>query len=79
MYAYVAQKYNIDITHIYFEVGHTHNEGDSMHSVIEKIKQNQVIYVPDQWIICLYGVQKLQVNLMLYLKSVKTTYLILKC
>lgn len=45
MYAHVAQKYNIDVTHRYFEVCHTHNEGDSMHSVIEKIKQNQVIYV----------------------------------
>lgn len=36
--------------HIFFEVGHTLNEGDSMQSVTEQRKNDLVIYVPDQLI-----------------------------
>jgi hypothetical protein len=48
MYLYCAEKYSVSITHRYFEKGHTQNEGDSMHSVIERAKKNKTIYVPDQ-------------------------------
>ncbi|CAH1163388.1 unnamed protein product [Phaedon cochleariae] len=50
MYAYAAAKFNIDITHIFLEVGHTQNEGDSMHALIERRKKNQTVYVPEQWV-----------------------------
>lgn len=50
MYAYAAEKFDINITHVFFEVGHTQKEGDSMHALIERRKKNQLVYVPEQWI-----------------------------
>lgn len=51
MFVYAATKFQIKITHRFFEKGHTQNEGDSMHAVIENAKKRQsVIYVPEQWI-----------------------------
>ena len=37
------------ITHRFLESGHSQNEGDSMHSVIEKKIRNEEIYVPEQY------------------------------
>lgn len=50
LYSYIAAKFSINISHNYFEVGHSQNEGDAMHALIERRKKNQIIYVPEQWI-----------------------------
>ena len=55
LYAYCVLKYNKlkSMTHKFLVTGHTQNEGDSVHSVIEKcIKKNLKsgsIYVPSQY------------------------------
>lgn len=43
-------KFSINISHNYFEIGHSHNEGDSMHGLIERRRKHQIIYVPNQCI-----------------------------
>ncbi|CAG9782066.1 unnamed protein product [Diatraea saccharalis] len=48
LYLYVTKKYGINITHRFFEVGHSQSEGDAMHSCIERAKNNKIIYTPDQ-------------------------------
>lgn len=53
LYMYIVQNMNIhSITHKFLIVGHTQNEGDNMHSLIEKNKKQCLksgpIYVPDQ-------------------------------
>lgn len=48
-YSYIAKKFNVTITHTFLEKGHTENEGDSVHSVIEKKKRKSVVYVPSEW------------------------------
>ncbi|KAJ8949696.1 hypothetical protein NQ314_008159 [Rhamnusium bicolor] len=50
LYNYLSQKYQIIIRHTFLERGHTQNEGDSAHSVIERAAKNIPIYTPDQWI-----------------------------
>nr|CAH7712435.1 unnamed protein product [Callosobruchus chinensis] len=51
MFAYAAVQFQLVITHRFLEKGHTRNEGDSMHAVIENAKKRQsVLYVPEQWI-----------------------------
>lgn len=55
MYLYTVQKYNLpSITHKFLIPGHTQNEGDSMHSCIEREKKRVLksgpIYVPTQWV-----------------------------
>lgn len=54
MYLYAIAKVNIkSITHKFLTVGHTQNEGDAMHSTIERQKKKVLrtgpIYVPAQW------------------------------
>ena len=50
MYRHAILSQDIDqITHYYLEAGHTQNEGDSMHSVIEKASRRVNIYSPMQW------------------------------
>ncbi|XP_073953172.1 uncharacterized protein [Choristoneura fumiferana] len=51
LYQYIIDHYNIEsITHRFLEVGHTQNEGDSVHSVIERAShKGRVIYTPQQW------------------------------
>ncbi|KAF2894579.1 hypothetical protein ILUMI_11594 [Ignelater luminosus] len=49
MYLFAAMNYNITITRNFMEVGHTQNEGDSMHSTIERCAKHVSIYVPSQW------------------------------
>ncbi|XP_022824255.1 uncharacterized protein LOC111354868 [Spodoptera litura] len=51
MYMYCAWKFNVNITHRFLVVGHTQNEGDSIHSVIERKTRNILIYSPEQWIL----------------------------
>lgn len=50
MYAYASKMFNITINHHFFEVGHSQNEGDAMHALIERRKKYRVIYVPQQWV-----------------------------
>nr|CAI5861067.1 unnamed protein product [Callosobruchus analis] len=49
MYSYLSQKYVIKIRHTFLEPGHTQNEGDCVHSVIERAARNIPIYTPEQW------------------------------
>lgn len=51
MFSYAASCLNSDITHRFFEKGHTQNEGDSMHAVIENAKKRHgALYIPQQWV-----------------------------
>lgn len=55
MYAYAVRTLAINsITHKFLVRGHTQNEGDNIHSIIEKTikkaKKSGPIYVPDQYI-----------------------------
>lgn len=49
LYNYLTQRHSIIIQHTFLEKGHTQNEGDSMHSVIEKSARNIPVFTPDQW------------------------------
>jgi hypothetical protein len=50
MYAHAVATLNIScISHYYLERGHTENEGDSMHSTIERAAKRANIYTPMQW------------------------------
>ncbi|KAF2886755.1 hypothetical protein ILUMI_19421 [Ignelater luminosus] len=49
LYSDNSMNYNIRITHNFMEVGHTQNEGDSMHSTIKRCDKHVSIYVPSQW------------------------------
>lgn len=48
-YSWVSRKLNVDIHHKYLEKGHTQNEGDSMHSRIEKCRKHKTIFTPAQY------------------------------
>lgn len=63
MYLYAVEKFAINsITHKYLIRGHTQNEGDAVHSVIEKslkkAKNSGPIYVPDQYIAIIRNAKK---------------------
>ncbi|RVE40000.1 hypothetical protein evm_015350 [Chilo suppressalis] len=45
-----AVRHNIEITYRFLETGHTQNEGDSMHALIEKRSKNVTIHSPEDWI-----------------------------
>lgn len=54
-YLYAVEVFNItSITHKYLVRGHSQNEGDAVHSIIEKsvkkAKKSGPIYVPDQYV-----------------------------
>lgn len=49
LYMYASKKYNIDITHRFLESGHTQQEADSVHALIERSAKGKIIYTPDQW------------------------------
>lgn len=46
---YAALKFKIKISLNFMEVGHTQNEGDSMHSAIERCARRIPVYTPGQW------------------------------
>lgn len=51
LYRYCLKKFNLQsIIHRFLEKGHTQNEGDSMHALIERCKKNKEVYVPAQWV-----------------------------
>uniref|UniRef100_A0A6B2EIE4 DUF7869 domain-containing protein n=1 Tax=Phlebotomus kandelakii TaxID=1109342 RepID=A0A6B2EIE4_9DIPT len=49
MYCWIAKRFRISITHRFLEKGHTQNEGDSVHALIERVSRNKTIYSPEQW------------------------------
>ncbi|CAH2088043.1 unnamed protein product [Euphydryas editha] len=49
MYSIAAKKFNVNISHKFLEKGHTQNENDSIHALIERSSKNKEIYTPDQW------------------------------
>ncbi|XP_070183840.1 uncharacterized protein [Littorina saxatilis] len=47
---YALTKFHFDeIEHVFFVSGHSQNEGDSMHSVIERMSRHVAVYTPSQW------------------------------
>ncbi|XP_030753125.1 uncharacterized protein LOC115880137 [Sitophilus oryzae] len=63
MYLYALKNYQINsITHKYLIRGHTQNEGDAVHSVIEKslkkLKKSGLIYVPEQYVFMIRNAKK---------------------
>ncbi|CAG9827115.1 unnamed protein product [Diabrotica balteata] len=52
MFAHASVTLDLEISHRFLEIGHTQNENDSMHAVIEVAKKRHSnIYTPNQWII----------------------------
>jgi len=49
MWLYAAAKFKIDITHRFFEPGHSFSEVDSMHGNIEKAARKRDLFHPDDW------------------------------
>ena len=50
MYSHLVRNNPIaSITHLFLEKGHTQNENDSVHSVIERRSRRIPIHTPDQW------------------------------
>lgn len=49
LFVYLSKKFNVIIRHSFLETGHTQNEGDSAHSVIERASKNIPVYTPSQW------------------------------
>ncbi|KAL0830185.1 hypothetical protein ABMA28_003642 [Loxostege sticticalis] len=39
----------VSITHRFLEKGHTQNEGDSVHALIDRSSHSKMIYTPDEW------------------------------
>ena len=47
---YARHKFQFDeVQHVFFVSGHSQNEGDSMHSVIERASRNIPVFTPSQW------------------------------
>lgn len=49
MFLHLANSEGVNITMRFLEVGHTHNPGDCMHSLIERNSKCVEIYTPGQW------------------------------
>jgi len=49
MYTWVAAQLKVKIVHRYMERGHTQNEADNIHQVIEKASKPRDVNHPDQW------------------------------
>lgn len=49
MYTHAAKEFGVTITHRFLEKGHTQNEGDSVHSVIERAGEHKLVYTPEEW------------------------------
>jgi len=47
LYLYAIRSLSVDrISHYYLEAGHTQNEGDSMHAVIERAAKRVNVFTP---------------------------------
>lgn len=49
LYLLVSKEFGVTITHRFMEKGHTQNEGDSVHALIERESERRIIYDPDEW------------------------------
>ncbi|KAL4713441.1 hypothetical protein ACJJTC_010426 [Scirpophaga incertulas] len=49
LYTHAAREFGVTIIHRFLEKGHTQNEGDSVHSVIERAGEHKLIYTPEEW------------------------------
>lgn len=49
MYLLATKMFEMKISHHFMEKGHTQNEGDSVHALIEKTARGRDIYSPDEW------------------------------
>lgn len=49
MYTHASKEFGVTITHRFLEKGHTQNEGDSVHSVIERAGEHKLVYTPEEW------------------------------
>lgn len=49
LYVYAASTLEIDIIHTFLECGHTQNEGDSVHVLIENKSKKPDIFTPEMW------------------------------
>ncbi|KAJ0169363.1 hypothetical protein K1T71_015247 [Dendrolimus kikuchii] len=49
LYLLAVKEFGVTITHRFLEKGHTQNEGDSVHSSIERASDRKLIYVPEEW------------------------------
>lgn len=63
MYLYAVEKFQVkSITHKFLIRGHTQNEGDAVHSTIEKslkkAKKSGPVYVPDQYVSIIRSAKK---------------------
>ena len=50
MFHLASVKYNVEIFHRFLEVGHTQNEGDSMHALIDRKSKGVTIFSSQDWI-----------------------------
>ncbi|XP_055912304.1 uncharacterized protein LOC129946218 [Eupeodes corollae] len=48
-FGWASKNFKVNITHRFLEKGHTQNEGDSVHALIEKSQKNKIVYTPIQW------------------------------
>ncbi|KAH9641860.1 hypothetical protein HF086_011610 [Spodoptera exigua] len=83
MYLYVATVFGVRICHRFLEKGHTQQEGDSVHALIERSSKNKVIYSPQEWYTCVrwcktsdqpYEVVEINQNDILDFKSILNQY-----
>lgn len=49
MYLYASDRFKVNVSHRFLEKGHTQNEADSVHALIERTAKNKLIYTPDEW------------------------------
>lgn len=48
MYLLAAKMFKMKISHHFMEKGHTQNEGNSVHALIEKTARGREVYSPDE-------------------------------
>lgn len=58
MYMAAAAKFDIKIVHKYLMTGHTSNDADGMHSLIERKTSKMDLYVPEDWYTAIENVKK---------------------
>ncbi|CAD0198036.1 unnamed protein product [Chrysodeixis includens] len=52
MYLYAAKLLKVHVCHRFLEKGHTQQEGDSVHALIERSSKRKMIYTPLEWYTC---------------------------